>query len=261
MKTFYIHQIYGLFEDGTSFTDNELFKENVFKWIYLITQNNNNPDRKYNYQYKLWGKKECDELIKLYPQFDYYHKMRFKIMKVDFIRFLILYHHAGLYIDMDVMPTISNIDFIFDNDNDYYVCKYVNKHNELYDIEILSSCIPREPLFYDYLFYIKSQIEEKDKIEIYENWKIRYIFQTTGPRAFNRFLKEYDKGCKNILSLNTILFEEGITKNNIPDEIINNYNNIQFYSFHSLSHNQEIWGGKYKGYDRNRREMKKKYQK
>ncbi len=52
MKTFYIHQIYGLFEDGTSFTDNELFKENVFKWIYLITENNNNPDRKYNYQYK-----------------------------------------------------------------------------------------------------------------------------------------------------------------------------------------------------------------
>lgn len=253
MKTFYIHQIYGLFDDGTSFTDNELFKDSVMKWIYIITKNNNDKNRKYNYEYKLWDKKKCEELVAMYPQFDYYHNLRFKIMKVDFMRFLILYHYGGLYSDMDIMPRIENLDFIFENENNYFVSKYVNKNNDIYDIEILSSCNPREALFYDYLFYIPTQIEEKNKIEVYKNWKIRYVFHTTGPRAFNRFLKNYTLGCRNILSLNTILFDEGITKDNIPQEIIDEYFDIHFYSFHSLSYNQEIHNGKYKGYKKKKK--------
>ena len=63
MKEIIVHQVYGLFEDGTEWTDNELFKESVMRWIYIITQNNNNPNRKYDYKYKLWDKNKCDELL------------------------------------------------------------------------------------------------------------------------------------------------------------------------------------------------------
>ena len=45
------------------------------------------------------------------------------------------------------------------------------------------------PIMLEYLKYVMTQIEEKDKIEIYNKWKCRYINQTTGPKSLTRFIK------------------------------------------------------------------------
>jgi len=248
MRTLYIHQIYGLFEDGKSYMNNELFKESVMKWIYITTENNKNRDRLFNYQYILWDKKKCDNLIDKYNEFkEMYENTRFKIMKCDIMRFLILYHMGGIYADMDIIPRINNLDFLYHDSDAVYVSKYVNKNTENYDIEILSSFDKHNPLFYRFLKYIPSQILEKNNIKVYENWKIRYVFHTTGPHSFNRFIKNYDYPLK-IIPLNTLSFEKGITLNNYDKNLVQEYFNITFYSFYSLSYNDDIHSGKDKSY-------------
>ena len=72
---------------------------------------------------------------------------------------------------------------------------------------------------------------------------MRYVFYTSGPRAFNKFLKQYFYS-NNIISLNTILFDKGITNDAIPYDIVMEYYQIKFYSFHSQSYKEEIHEGK-----------------
>lgn len=229
----YIHQIYGLFDDNISLTDNKLFTDSYLKYSFICSENNYNKKRKYNYEYKLWNKESCEELLLKYPEFKYYHDVRFKIMKVDIMRFIILYHYGGLYSDMDIIPQINNFDFVLDNPQKMHLSEYVNKKCLGYDIEVIG-CYRKNPLLYEYLKYMPTQIEEKNNIDVYKSWKIRYVFQTTGPRSFNRFLK--NTSCPyDIISLNTVLFEEGITGDHIP-EWINEFYQIKFFSFHSLSY-------------------------
>ena len=243
----YIHQIYGLFDDNEPLTNNKLFVDSYLKYTFICDNNNRDEKRKYNYQYKLWNKESCEELLNRYPEFNYYYDVRFKIMKVDIMRFLILYEYGGIYSDMDIIPQIYNLDFVLDDPKKIYLCEYMNKDSNIYDIEIIGTATKNDKLLYEYLKYIPSQIKDKNSIEIYKSWKIRYVFQTTGPRSFNRFLK--NTSCpSDIISLNTILFEEGIMQESVPMGIVNQFYQIKFFSFHSLSYNKEIHNGKNKGY-------------
>ena len=53
----------------------------------------------------MWDNKSCDRLIKKYPEFlDLYNSVKYPIMKVDIIRFIILHYYGGLYLDLDVVP-------------------------------------------------------------------------------------------------------------------------------------------------------------
>ena len=250
-RNLYIHQIYGLYKDNKRLVDNPLFLSSMNKYLEIIHKNNMNNDRNFNYEYKLWDDDDCNNLIAKYPEFNYYHDVRYKIMKVDIIRFLILFEYGGIYSDLDVIPRIDNFDFILSpiNCDKIYVAQYINKYHNLFDIEILMTGFTRNKLLYDYLKYIPSQIEEKNNIDIYKKWKIRYIFQTTGPRSFNRFIKP-KKYNDYVKSLDTILLEENIK---ITDDInIPKHLNVLFVSYHSLSYNDEIHQGVYKGYAKNK---------
>ena len=178
-----VHQIFGLLGDDVM---PDLFKTcqaKVLKWCEIN-----------NYSYRLWDKKSCERLIKKYPEFlDLYYSVKFPIMKVDIIRFIILHYYGGLYLDLDVEP---NIVVLKDYD---FACAKCLKHkglkkcdwikNKSYEIEILQSCACNSILT-DYLRYVKTQIKEKDEIDVYETWKVRYVLQTTGPMSFNRFMKD-----------------------------------------------------------------------
>jgi len=178
-----VHQIFGLLGDDEL---PDLFKRcqrKVLQWCEIN-----------NYSYRMWDQKSCQRLIAKYPEFlDLYNSVKYPIMKVDIIRFIILHYYGGLYLDLDVEPndvTLKNYDF---------ACAKCLKHkglkkgdsikNKPYEIEILQSC-PCNNILTDYLRYVKKQIEEKDEIEVYETWKVRYVLQTTGPMSFNRFMKD-----------------------------------------------------------------------
>ena len=173
-----IHQVYGLFRDDKPM--NKLFLRSNKMWEKYAQEN--------GYTYKLWCADECDELVNTYSDIKkYYHSVRHNIMKCDIIRYLILYQFGGMYVDLDVMP---NKNVIKIDPEKFTLCNYVNKNTD-FDIEIIVSQKYNIDL-YNFLLYIPKQIEEKNNIDIYTNWKVRYVFQTTGPRSFIRFCKEND---------------------------------------------------------------------
>ena len=66
---------------------------------------------KNNHEYIFWDDNKCLELLNKYPQYKpLYYSFKYGIMKVDFIRFLILYDMGGLYIDCDVIINTDKID-------------------------------------------------------------------------------------------------------------------------------------------------------
>tara|TARA_R100001463_G_scaffold112756_1_gene167873 strand:- start:2741 stop:3433 length:693 start_codon:yes stop_codon:yes gene_type:complete len=215
-----IHQIYGLFDDGKEMS--ELFKIGSNKWIEYCDRN--------NHIYKLWNKEEVEQLVNTYTNVkNYYYDVKYPIMKCDIARFLILYQFGGMYVDLDVMPNkeVINID-----ETKLAVCKYMNKNLE-FDIEIIYSPKQNFNLWEYVAFYIPSQIEEKDKIDIYDKWKIRYVFHTTGPYSFIRYVKS-KKVEYNIIP--TIHLEKD-EKYGIDVSEIYDIQNIDCLSYFSLSYN------------------------
>ncbi len=167
-----IHQIFGLLDDEMP----ELFVNcsmKVKEWCF------NN-----NYDYVLWDKNMCNNLIKKYPDYqELYESVKYKIMKVDIIRFLILNEYGGLYLDMDIVPNLDKV-----NEDDFKIAFKIAPKRKHYEMEVIQS-YKNNKLLLSYLDYVKSQIKIKDNIDIYKIWKARYVYQTTGPYSLNRFLK------------------------------------------------------------------------
>ena len=108
------------------------------------------------------------------------------------------------------------------------------------DMEVISTVRSKNLHLLNYLMYIPTQIEEKNKMEIYNSWKIRYVFQTTGPPSFRRFLKG-NRCEENIKHLTTIQFKKGISFKNEEHKNMD----YQFLSYFSLSYKEQIHGNRY----------------
>jgi len=209
-KRLWVHQIFGLLGDDEL---PELFKINQQKTLKWCKDN--------NYSYRLWDKKSSDLLIKKYPEFiDLYNNAKYDIMRVDIIRFLILHYYGGLYLDMDCIPNIDKL-----KDSNFIVAYKKGKSREHFEIEVLQS-YPCNHILTNYLNYVKEQIEEKDKIKVYESWKARYVYQTTGPFSFNRFIK------KNKIIVDKYIINEPLTY----DDSLNLKGNEDFISYPSCSY-------------------------
>tara|TARA_A100000171_G_C2068558_1_gene113559 strand:+ start:106 stop:729 length:624 start_codon:yes stop_codon:yes gene_type:complete len=200
-----VHQIFGLLDDEMPVLFLTCSKK-VKEWCF------NN-----NYDYVLWNKDMCDNLVKSYPEYqELYNNVRYKIMKVDIVRFLILHKYGGIYIDMDIIPKLISV-----KENDFKIAYKIAPKRRHYEMEVIQS-FKENNLLLQFLDYVKTQIEEKDKIEIYDTWKARYVYQTTGPYSLNRFLKN-----KNI---DKFIINEPNEKN------LNLNGNEDFVSFPSCSY-------------------------
>lgn len=175
-----VHQIYFDFYGNGM---NSLFKESQKQFQLWCREN--------NYAYMFWTEADCDKLIFEYPQYlDMYLTAKYKIMKIDILRFIILHKYGGLYADLDVFPQIEKMQqekdlyFVLDKCNGGRSKKYIT--NEVLQIK------KNHALPLNYLDYVKEQIIEKDQVEVYDVWKKRYVLQTTGVYAFTRFLKMHN---------------------------------------------------------------------
>ena len=56
-----------------------------------------------NCEVKIWSKADCENLILEYPQYEGIYRKATNIMKFDIIRYLIIYHSGGTYLDVDVL--------------------------------------------------------------------------------------------------------------------------------------------------------------
>ena len=215
-----ISQIYGIFDDGKEMS--ELFKASSQGWKDYAERN--------NHIYKLWNKKECDELVDTFANIkEYYYDVKYPVMKCDILRFLIVYQFGGMYSDLDVIPNQNVIEI---DESKLTLCKYMNKKDNM-DIEIICSPKYNIDLFNFIAFYVPEQIKEKD-ITIPKAWIIRYIFNTTGPRSFRRYLKK-EKMDFNIIP--TIHLEKEQKFGELEVDKIFGIEDISCLSYFSLSYN------------------------
>ncbi len=130
----------------------------------------------------------CTKLINKYPEFKkMYNSVKYPVMRSDIMRFLILYEEGGMYVDMDVLPLKKKYEYDRLSFCEYYYSP--KKPKTITDIEVIYAPKGHE-VMYDYLKFVETQIKEKNKT-IPKDWKVRYIFYTTGPKSFNKFLKKY----------------------------------------------------------------------
>jgi mannosyltransferase OCH1-like enzyme len=208
-----IHQIFGLMGDSKM---NDLFKKSHQSYKDFCTKN--------NYEYILWDADACNELIQEYPDYvELYNSVRFSIMKVDIIRFIILHKYGGLYADLDTIPNCETLKA-----STFIIAKKYGLKRTLYEMEILQS-IKGHPYLLSFLDYVKTQIKEKDKLDIYTKWKCRYVYQTTGPHSLSRFLKDKE-------DIDEYIINEPLTL----DNSLNLRGNEDFISYPSCSYLEKM---------------------
>jgi len=207
-----IHQIFGFLGDDMP----ELFiinSDKIKEWCF-----------KNNYKYILWNKSMCDIFLEEnYESYkELYYNVKYPIMKVDIIRFLILHKYGGLYIDMDCIPNIDKV-----NENEFRIAYKHGLKRKHYEMEILQS-YPDNRYLLEFIDYIKKQIIEKDNIEIYNTWKARYVYQTTGPYSLSRFIK--------INKLSSLIKKYIINEPKLKDKSLNLTGDEDFISYPSCSY-------------------------
>jgi mannosyltransferase OCH1-like enzyme len=145
-------------------------------------------------KYNLYNDKKADTLMKKYPEFyNMWKNVKYAIMKVDILRFVILYHYGGMVADLDVFPLKPLASVIPDKDK---MCIWTPSRRFNYEVIYTPK---HNPVCLDFIRYVKTQIEEKNKMKIYDTWKARYVFNTSGPNSFKRFLNKYHKRDEDIL--------------------------------------------------------------
>ena len=151
----------------------------------------------HGYEYKMWGLKECEELIcDKYPHYiNLWTEFRYPIQKCDFIRYLILYEYGGWYVDCDVFPIqdLSSLSKATD----------VSDHNEIFTTwdddkkrlpynAVMGSSV-KNPLFLNIMITCERRTYEKQQMDIYNTWKARLVFQTTGHHMLNEVLAKANR--------------------------------------------------------------------
>jgi len=176
-----IHQVFWNFK-GKELKEIELFATNVDITKTYCDLN--------NYEHKMWNLKDCEELIcEHYPEYiELWNEFRYPIQKCDFIRYLILHRYGGFYLDCDVHP-IDNLDDLLTNVY-LFVCWNNDKKRKPYNAVMAST--PRCNIFIDICNDIINRIEEKQSMKIYDKWKGRLVFQTTG----HDMLKHHVQPCR-----------------------------------------------------------------
>lgn len=216
-----IHQIYGLWDDKPM---NALFTASHKAWVEYCDKN--------NYIYKLWDKKQVEELIDTYSELkSLYYSVKYPVMKCDIARFVILYQFGGLYTDLDVLPLVDKLTI---DENKLTFCKYINKgnyHNHCCDIEMIYS--PKyNTILYEWILFIPELIKHRS-VSLPESWEVRFIFHTTGPAGFRNFLKHKNNKIEyNIIK--SYLLQEGIK---YGDDIDYDTKDAEVISYFSMSYN------------------------
>lgn len=208
-----IHQIFWNFK-GKELDEIDVFRESVDETKRFCDE--------YKYEYRMWNLKECEELIvEYFPKYiTLWTEFRYDIQRCDFIRYCILFIHGGFYVDCDVYP-IQNLDSLLDTGRQVFTSWNNDKDRKPYNAVMGS--VKRNPLFLDIIEDIERRVIEKQSKKIYDTWKGRLVFQTTGHHMLKRHVPK-----ENIYDLMLIYNE----KKKIYTTSSNPYfydNNISFW--------------------------------
>ena len=187
-----VHQIYWDFNnDGVKLED--------IKQFYNPVQKTKKHCKKYGIQHKMWNLKNCEDFLKKYFK-DYlklWKDFKYPIQRADFIRYCIMYKYGGIYIDCDIYP-LKNINHLFNKD--YFFVKRQESGPGSFPYNAIIGSEPGQEIFKKIMKHCKESTYEKQGKKIYDSWKGRLVFQTTGQYMLKRVLGK-DKNILNILCI------------------------------------------------------------
>jgi hypothetical protein len=182
-----IHQIYHNF-DNIPYTEKHLY----VKSIKAIKKHC--PE----YEHRIWNDEDSIKLIKdNLPQFlDFYMNLRYKIQRVDFIKYMVLYVYGGIFVDMDdiilrSLNPLLNRNILYIDEIKSLKTNVKNKKKNRYgDIDFFGS----EKNCFLWLLIMTKCVKDypaKANNPIYDSWKGRFVLQTTGTYFFNRAMAKF----------------------------------------------------------------------
>lgn len=139
-----------------------------------------------DWTYHFWSDFDGRELIKNeYPWFlRIYDAYEYPIQRADAIRYFILYHFGGLYVDCDIQP-IRAFDDLFYQDFDVYLIRSPA-------CDSITNCLmasKKGVLFWNYMFKIlEENYRDPGWYDVSRHW---HILGTTGPLALQDCVKKY----------------------------------------------------------------------
>lgn len=147
-----------------------------------------NPD----WSIYFWDDDKIDELINIYfPNYKLdFNKIEKIINKCDIARFMVLYVHGGIYVDLDFY-CIRSLNEL--TQFDILLFREISEH-EYRGGQLLNGFVGMIPGRQDCLNFIDNMFYN---LKIKNKKDINYVMDTTGPRAFYEFFKDYDyfSGC------------------------------------------------------------------
>ena len=173
--------------------------------FYKCYKNNKSKCQKRGIQYKLWSRNMVEKLLDRKENKEYkklYYDFSQDIMRIDFARYLILYRFGGIYIDLDICMMNKSIKHLFKLP--YFFVKWSDSH---LPYNALLGTHKDNPLYKEILDHCKESYYEKSKQKIYEIWKGRFVFQTTGHFMLQRVLKKHK--IKDFLDILKIYTKDG----------------------------------------------------
>ena len=143
-------------------------------------------------RYHLWNADEVDTLVKTRFGFlwEAYQNVRYPVMRADIGRVAILYDYGGLYSDLDVFPNRCAYRQV-----PFAVCMRPNRSKKpgsqptFLDMEVLVGRVDH-PLLWEWLHFMAREMKRLPYNRgFWRRAKMRYIYNTTGPVAMQRFLR------------------------------------------------------------------------
>lgn len=143
-----------------------------------------------NIYYHCWTLKECLIFISLfYPNYiSIINSFKYIIQFCDFVRYVILYHYGGLYVDMDYFCNKS-FEKIFNSDK-YNVCLVETKNKISNNVHVSNSLMYSKYPFHIFWKRLIRRIKYNNVFNFNRHYIIMY---TTGPGILNQCYWEEKK--------------------------------------------------------------------
>jgi mannosyltransferase OCH1-like enzyme len=175
-----------------------------------------NPD----YEYKFFSDDDIDDFLEeFYPDwFETYNKLPIKIQKIDFFRYIAIYHFGGFYLDLD-MTILKNFDDLLENECVFPVDQNIDctTYNKERFTELCIKDNALKTIIGQYAFAAKKNNEfikllidniHKNINDIIEQYKVNniddnidhkknYIYSTTGPDYVTNCYIDYKADFEN----------------------------------------------------------------
>ena len=168
-----VHQIFLRFDDRV-LEDYPLFAESKAAWGSMA-----------GWAYKLWDEQavealcqdKCPEILATYES------LKYPVQRVDLAKYIIADNCGGLIVDLDVLP-LCHADMMIPEGCAYLFDRCPRKHVIANDFYVGSGGLPG---IHDYFVQNLARVNQ---INAYETRKMRYIFHSSGPDFFTRYLKQ-----------------------------------------------------------------------